>query len=158
MRGFLRILVLSAVLLLPRAGWAQMHHFAISKADGSALAPADKPAAAPPQADAPASPPARTEDKEDKAPAAGAEKDAGDDAAAAPSYRKGTFSVTPVQDCFEKLGPGETAEVRRNFENPWEECQRRLKDRAGKKKDAEKKDAGKSAVPAKPADKKPAEK
>jgi hypothetical protein len=52
--------------------------------------------------------------------------------AAAPVYHK--IIVTRVQECFDKLGAVESAALRRDFDNPWSECQRRLKEREAKAK------------------------
>lgn len=68
------------------------------------------------------------------APPVAEEKKAGGEAAA-PSKN---FVVTPVQDCFSRLKPGEANEVRRDFESPWLECQRRLRAR---EEEAARKDA-----------------
>jgi hypothetical protein len=64
---------------------------------------------------------------------------------AKPPAAHGSFSVTPVEACFDKLKPGEASEVKRDFASPWLECQKRLKEREAEeaKKDVEKKDVKK---------------
>lgn len=82
-------------------------------------------------------------EKVDEPDVSAPEKKSGD----APEYKSGSFSVTPVEDCFSRLKPGEAAEVRRDFDSPWMECQRRLREREeGEKKTSsdKEKETGKS--------------
>jgi hypothetical protein len=116
--------VLALFLLLhPQAGFAEMHHYQVAKPESGAAAKSAKPDAGP----------VSKNDAEAAAEKNDAEPASGD--APVPALHHGSFSITPVQECFEKLGPGEASTVRRDFENPWMECQRRLKERAEKAKD-----------------------
>jgi len=74
---------------------------------------------------------------------------AGDDSPGG-HYGGGSFVVTPVQSCFDKLKPGEADALRRDTANPYEECQARLKKRAEDKAKADEKAAKdkKSSAPA----------
>ena len=56
----------------------------------------------------------------------------------------GQFMVTPVHDCYAKLDRDEAFDVRRNFENPYQECLRRVSE---KEKKAKKEKDSKAAAP-----------
>jgi hypothetical protein len=107
------LLLLPLLFALPAQ--AQMRHYV--------------PGEAPKKAEAPA--------PEQKPEAAAEDEDAPQD------YGGGSFTVTPVNDCFKQLRPGEADELRRDFANPYVECQKRLKDRAEEKAREEKKGAKK---------------
>jgi flagellar motor protein MotB len=118
---FVALLIFS---FLSASSFAQMHHYVIAQPEGGA-----KPETAPsvPEKKEPAESPAQTSDIKESAKGK-------------PAYHSGSFMVTPVGDCFVQLKPGETNEIRKNFENPWQECQRRVKERA----EAERKSTGKA--------------
>lgn len=65
----------------------------------------------------------------------------------------GQFNVTPVGDCYAKLERHEAFDIRRNFENPYQECLRRVAENEKKEK-AEKSKINK--LPAPEPDQKPA--
>ena len=78
--------------------------------------------------------PARAEELPAEAPAAAAQEE---------GFGGGTMSVTPVEDCFSKIGPKEAIVVRRDFPFPYQECLRRLELREKEKAKEEKADKDK---------------
>jgi hypothetical protein len=115
-----RLWVFALCLLMCAApAFAQMHHYTVEN-------PAAKkePAA-----------------KEEKSAGSAVEKNGAESApeknsaeSAPEKASGGSFTVTPVAECFGKMKPGEANEIRRNFDSPWQECQRRLRAREAEEK------------------------